>query len=105
METVEIYNHELNEEELQKVAGGYRPEELLPRFVCNLESNYLAIRSYPSFELANELGSLYNNQIVYSTEKYNGIYVWVYADTNYDPIFNKQAYHGYGWVNSRFLSK
>ena len=105
MEDIEIRNHELSEEEMQKVAGGSDNFNLRPRYVCNLEAGYLAIRNYPSFEAENELGSLYNNQVVYSTERYSGNgYVWVYANTNYDPVYHKAPYSGYGWVNCRYLS-
>lgn len=104
MDNTEITNRELTEEELKEVAGGCGYSHLRTRFVCNLKSNYLAIRSYPSYAAQNELGSLYNGQVVYSTEKYDGYYVWVYANTNADPVFHKNPYSGYGWVNSKYLS-
>ena len=105
METVEIKNHELNEEELEKAAGGSGYGGLRCRIVCNLEAGYLAIRSQPAFVEKNELGCLYNGYYVYSTNRYCGEYVWVYADVGYDPTYHKGPYAGYGWVNSRFLSK
>ena len=105
MDTLENKNCELSEEELDKVAGGQGYPYLKARYVCNLKAGYLAIRNYPSYNASNELGSLYNGQVVYSTEQYNGVYVWVYANTNPDPVYNKGAYSGYGWVNSGFLSR
>ena len=104
MDPMEIKNHELSEEELEKVAGGRGNGWLKRRIVCKLEAGYLAIRSQAAFVEANELGCLYNGYHVYSTERYCGEYVWVYADVGYDPTYHKGPYAGYGWVNSRFLS-
>lgn len=102
MENIENKTVELTKEELEKVAGGN--DGLRTRKVANLITGYLAIRNYPSYDAANELGSLYNDDYVYSTERYNGDYVWVYAETRYDPYYGKNAYKGYGWVNSKFLA-
>ena len=102
MDNMENKVCELGKEELEKVTGGN--DGLTTRRVCNLKKGYLAIRNYPSYNAANELGTLYNGDYVYSTEKYDGDYVWVYAETKKDTYYDKPAYSGYGWVNKGFLS-
>lgn len=92
----------LTEEELKEVAGGN--DGLLTRKVCGLEKGFLAVRSQPEYDPANELGCLFNGDYVYSTERYSNGYVWAYAECPRCDYYGKRAYSGYGWINCRFLT-
>ena len=67
--------------------------------VMNLKSGWLALRTSPNYDAANEIGQLYNDDIVEITGNGSGpddngqTYVWVYAKR-----LNKS-----GWVNSAFI--
>ena len=104
MDNLENKAVELSREELENVTGGN--DGFTTRRVCNLKSGFLAIRSMPAYDAANELGALFNGDYVYSREIYSkdGKYVWVYAETQTSTYYGKAAYSGYGWVNRDFLS-
>lgn len=102
MDNMDNQFYELSDEELEKVVGGN--DGLRRRRVSYLQTGYLAIRTRPVYDDSNILGTLYNGDWVYSTERYSGVYVWVYAETRYDPTYDKSAFSGYGWVNSTLLS-
>ena len=55
---------ELTNSDLEKVSGGN--DGLIKRTVTGLKSGFLAIRSDACYDVKNELGALYNNDIVYS---------------------------------------
>ena len=59
----------------------------------SVESGYLALRSAPSYDAANEMGRLNNGDLVQVTGSANGSYVQVYC----------AKYGAYGWVNAGFL--
>ena len=94
---------EMNDIALEKVAGGN--DGLTTRMVTGLKSGFLAIRSDTVYDPKNELGTLYNGDYVYSTERYCGMYVYVYAICRKDYTYDRPAYSGYGWVNSNYLSR
>ena len=99
--------HELSSEELEKVAAGNDgiSNGLRPRTVAGLEKGYLAIRMKPAYNDANILGTLYNNNVVFSTECYDGNYVLVYANCPRDPYYGIGPFSGYGWVNKNYLAR
>ena len=92
---------ELTNEELEKVAGGN--DGLVTRTVSGLKTGFLALRSDSVYDASNELGTLYNGDLVYSAEVYKNGYVWVYAECKKDYTYGRDAYSGYGWVNAGFL--
>lgn len=57
-----------------------------------VESGYLALRSYPSYEYSNEIEPLYNGETVEILGGTSGSYVYVCAESG-----------NYGWVNAGFL--
>ena len=59
----------------------------------SVDSGYLALRSAPSYDAANEMGRLNNGDLVQVTGSANGSYVQVYC----------AKYGAYGWVNAGFL--
>lgn len=93
---------ELHDSALEKVAGGN--DGLTTRKVAGLKTGFLALRSDAEYDAKNELGTLYNGDYVYSTERYCGVYVYVYAECKKDTTYDRPAYSGYGWVNSNFLT-
>lgn len=93
----------INDIDLEKVAGGN--DGLTTRKVTGIKTGFLALRSDTCYDEKNELGTLYNGDYVYSTERYCGIYVYVYAECKKDTTYDRPAYSGYGWVNSNYLTK
>lgn len=59
----------------------------------HVDTGYLALRTAPAYEEANEIGELYNGDSVEITGGYSGSYVWVYSP----------KYGCSGYVNSNFL--
>jgi len=57
-------------------------------------TSYLALRTAPAFEWANEIGKLYTGDVVTVKEK-GGTYWWVYS-----PKYGRE-----GYVNSNYLYK
>ncbi|MBP3876270.1 MAG: hypothetical protein J6E41_11305 [Lachnospiraceae bacterium] len=98
----------MNDEELNEIAGGKNaladskhPEHHSApagtRTVTGLQSGWLALRNAPAYNANNEVGHLYNGDVVTVTggTSYEGNtpYVWVYSDKL------KMS----GWVNATFL--
>ena len=84
--------NKINDQELEKVAGGAEGREPL-KTVCRLEGGYLAVRTAPEFKYENEIQSckLYNGdrvKITGPTVTGTGInntkatYVWITAMKN-----------------------
>lgn len=55
---------------------------------------YLALRTAPAYDEANEIGELYTGDVVTLVEKYNDTYWWVYSS----------KYGTCGYVNRKYLS-
>jgi hypothetical protein len=98
----------MNNQELTQVAGGREGkvgiEEGPMKTVHGLQTGWLALRSEPRYDAKNEIGQLYNDDVVqvmgndaiafhdFDKAEYTG-YTWVYSKR-----LNKS-----GWVNSRFI--
>ena len=66
-----------------------------PRYSVKVDSGYLALRTYPSYEEWNEIGELYTGDTVTVLDRSNGQYWWVYS-----PKLNRE-----GYVNKDYLVK
>ena len=88
----------VSEDELATVAGGkygwWGTFDGPWLRVCNLQTGWLALRNYPSYNEANEIGQLYNGDLVQvcGSTTTTG-YTWVYSER-----LNRS-----GWVNSNFI--
>ena len=88
----------LSDDELKEIAGGVDGWRGLYdgpwKTVCNLQTGWLALRTEPEYAYSNEIGQLYNGDVVQicGNGSDNG-YIWVYS-----PKLNKS-----GWVNERFI--
>ena len=98
----------MSNEELMLAVGGRHGKEGLcegpMRTVHGLQSGWLALRSEPRYDYRNEIGQLYNGDVVqiigndaitehdFDKTEYTG-YTWVYSKR-----LDKS-----GWVNSRFI--
>ena len=93
----------VNEQELEEAAGGTGGAAIY-KTVANLQSGYLAVRTAPAAERANEIEStkLYNGDVVQITGSYvqgttfgggKATYVWVFVP--------KTGVSGY--VNAAFI--
>ena len=71
------------------VGGQYVGED----YIVSVASGYLALRSAPSYDEANELAALYSGDVVQLRGTASGTYWWVYA-----PNFGLS-----GYVNSNYL--
>ena len=56
--------------------------------------HFLALRTDPSYDDSNIIGTLYNGDTVEVLDQYSGEYVWVYSD----------SLGCCGWVNANYLS-
>ncbi len=99
---------EMNNEELKQTVGGRDGKVGLwegpTRTVHGLQTGWLALRSEPRYDYHNEIGQLYNGDVVqimgndaitehdFDKAEYTA-YTWVYSKR-----LNKS-----GWVNSRFI--
>ena len=86
------------DDELETIAGGqegwWGTHNGPWLHVCNLQSGWLALRNYPSYDYNNEIGQLYNGDLVQICGSYtNTGYVWVYSHR-----LNRS-----GWVNGNFI--
>ncbi|MBQ4177819.1 MAG: SH3 domain-containing protein [Lachnospiraceae bacterium] len=61
--------------------------------IVSVASGYLALRTIPSYDAANEIGQLYNGDTVQVIGAASGSYVQVFSP----------KYGAYGWVNAGFL--
>ena len=61
--------------------------------IVSVASGYLALRTVPSYDAANEIGQLYNGDTVQVIGAASGSYVQVFSP----------KYGAYGWVNAGFL--
>ncbi len=61
--------------------------------VCNITSGYLALRTAAAYDYANEIGELYNGDVVYYSGSSSNGYAWVYSPK-----------HGRsGYVNANYI--
>jgi len=88
----------MNEQELEKVAGGFSAGTWVT--VRGLQTGYLALRTAPNYDYANEIrgSESYNGQVLQITGGYSAgadgrIYVWV---------FNPRSGMS-GWTNAQYL--
>ena len=58
----------INEQNLENVNGGYATTNT--RVVANIPDGYLAVRTATSFQYENEIGRLYNGDVVQITGPY-----------------------------------
>ena len=63
-------------------------------YSVKVDKGYLALRTAPSYDEANEIGELYTGDVVTLIEKYNNTYWWVYSS----------KYGTCGYVNRKYLS-
>lgn len=93
----------LNDQQLEDAAGGkHRYHDSNRRYVCNLHSGYLAMRTSPTYDYKNEIrgSELYNGDVVYIAGDYvsgydGKTYVWVYSPKT----------GTYGYVNAGYLRR
>lgn len=64
-----------------------------PTYTVKVNSGYLALRTYPSYEDWNEIGELYTGDVVTVLSKPSGDYWWVYSS----------KYNREGYVNKNYL--
>ena len=98
----------MNNEELTQTVGGRDGkvgiEEGPKRTVHGLESGWLALRSEPCYDYHNEIGQLYNGDVV----QIMGNDAITYNDfdktptTAYTWVYSKRLDKS-GWANSRFI--
>ncbi len=83
----------LNDAELEQVAGGAAAAKAKWKWVvCNVEKNYLALRSAPEYKFENEKVKIYpGTAFEIRTDKKSGVYVWA--------RFNGTE----GWVNGNYV--
>ena len=92
--------NKINEEELNEVNGGNATGNIYRRKVAHIQSGYLALRSQPNYDYANEKrgNELYNGDYVFiegsrTIGRDGNPYVWVYS-----PKTNES-----GYVNANYL--
>ena len=93
----------ITEEELSTISGGQDGWVGLYegpwKTVMNLQTGWLALRTAPIYDYSNEIGQLYNGDVVQIIGNGSGLsndgqsYIWVYS-----PKLNKS-----GYVNDRFI--
>ena len=67
----------------------------MPTYSVSVDKGYLALRTEPAYDEANEIGELYTGDVVRVKDKSNGKYWWVYS-----PKYGKS-----GYVNKDYLVK
>ena len=90
----------VNEQDLENVSGGYSYDSGW-RMVMGLQSGYLAMRTYPSYDYSNEIRGceLYNGDTVQITGSWvqgsdGRTYVWVYSPKTGTSGYVNAAYIG-----------
>ena len=93
----------ITQEELTAINGGQDGKVGLYegpwKTVMNLQTGWLALRTAPIYDYSNEIGQLYNGDVVQIIGNGSGLsndgqsYIWVYS-----PKLNKS-----GYVNDRFI--
>ena len=96
--TKNIEKKMMTDDELSTVAGGQQgwwgTYDGPWRRVANLQTGYLALRNYPSYDYANEIGQLYNGDWIQLCGSHTTTgYAWVYSE----------RLDRSGWVNGNFI--
>ena len=89
--------NKVNEQEMNKVAGGYQGEGYLCLAEPCVEDGYLALRSQPAWDDSNEICEIYPGATFYvdiNNVAYGSGYEYYFA--NYNGIR--------GWVNASYVT-
>ena len=91
-----VKKDDLSEEEIKKeetTSSQNTPAQKREVYYSHVQKGYLALRTAPVYDYANEIASLYNDTQVEVIDKSNGTYWWVYV-----PSIDKE-----GYVNADYL--